>query len=295
MNLLASTAEGLYRLGEGVGERLAGGDVTSLAVDGDTVWAVVDDTTLLRGGADGSFTAVSVHDQALRCLLPTGQNLLAGTAGAGLVGLDGDRLVPFDGFTAAPGREHWYTPWGGPPDTRSLAAGRDGTLYANVHVGGILRSTDGGATWVPTIDIDADAHEIALAGDLVLAAAALGLAVSDDRGGTWRWRTDGLHARYARAVAAIDGTVLVSVSQGPGGARSAIYRGPLGLDGLLTRCRQGLPEWFGDNVDTGCLVADGRSAAAADGGTVYHSEDGGETWQVLVRDLPPVHHLAALS
>ncbi|MBW3602348.1 MAG: hypothetical protein KY434_06565 [Actinobacteria bacterium] len=294
MGLLAGTAEGLYRLGDGAPERLAGGDVAAMAVDGASVWAVVDATALVRGTADGGFTSVTAHDRPLRSLLPTPDGLLAGTAAAGLVRLSDDRLVPVDGFWAVAGRDDWYTPWGGPADTRSLAAGPDGTLYANVHVGGIARSGDGGATWEPTIDVDADVHQVSVAGGLVLAAAARGLAVSDDRGGSWRWRTGGLHARYARAVAVVGDSVLVSVSEGPGGGRSAVYRGALATDGSWTRCRQGLPEWFTGNVDTGCLVADGGAVAVADAGTVYRSEDGGGTWGVVATDLPTARCLAPL-
>ena len=36
---------------------------------------------------------------------------------------------------------------------RTIAAGAEGELYVNVHVGGILRSDDDGASWRPTIDI----------------------------------------------------------------------------------------------------------------------------------------------
>ncbi len=295
MGLLAGTADGLYRLTDGAPERLADGDVAALAVDGTTVWAVVGATTLMSGDADGGFTLVTAHDRSLRSLLPTAHGLLAGTAEAGLVRLQANGLVPVEGFGAVAGRDDWYTPWGGPADTRSLAAGPDGTLYANVHVGGIVRSGDDGATWEPTIDVDADVHEVTVAGELVLGAAARGLGVSDDRGTRWQWRTEGLHARYARAVAVVGGTVFVSVSQGPGGGRSAVYRGPLGTDGPLTRCREGLPEWFTGNVDTACLVADGSWVAAADAGTVHHSADEGETWRVVAGDLPTVRCLTPLG
>lgn len=302
MDLVAGTAEGLYRLGHGSPQRLAGGDIAAVAVDGAAAWAVANDTTLLRGSPGLSrFEPVTRHDRALRCLLVVGGDLLAGTAGAGLVRLDGDRLVAVEGFRRAPGRADWYTPWGGPPDTRSLAAALpgvrsalpDGTWYANVHVGGVLRSTDAGATWEPTIDLDDDVHEVVTAGGLVLAAAAYGLAVSGDAGATWQWRTDGLHARYARAVTVVGETVLVSVSQGPGGGQAAVYRGGVGREGALTRCRAGLPEWFTGNIDTGCLATDGSGVALADGGTVFHSEDAGRTWQLLAEGLPAVRWLAA--
>jgi len=67
-----------------------------------------------------------------------------------------------------------------------------------VHVGGVLHTGDSGATWSPTIDIDADVHQVATADGLVLAAGARGLSTSTDKGVTWSLRTDGLDARYSR-------------------------------------------------------------------------------------------------
>jgi len=61
-------------------------------------------------------------------------------------------------------------------------------LLANVHVGGIPRSVDGGVTWQPTIDIDSDVHEVRAhpkRRGTVVAAAAVGLCTSSDGGATW--------------------------------------------------------------------------------------------------------------
>lgn len=292
MNLLAATEDGLYRLVDQESERLAAGDMAAVAVVDGAAWAVADDTELLRLAPSEAPRAVARHHRPLRCLLATPDRVLAGTADAGLVDLRNGRLEPVEGFEAAPGREAWYTPWGGPPDTRSLAAADDGILYANVHVGGILRSDDRGRSWQPTIDVDADVHQVACAGPLVLAATAYGLAVSDDRGASWSWRTEGLHARYARAVAVAGDTVLVSVSQGPGGRQAGLYRGGVGVDGALERCVDGLPETFAGNVDTGCLLADGRVVAASDGVGLYWSTDAGGSWRPLPADLPRVRGLA---
>lgn len=294
MDLYAGTSGGLYRLRDGVRQRVADAAVDALAVDQDGFWAVLDGTLLARGVDGGALETVARHDRALRCLLALPGGLLAGTAGAGLVRLEGDRLVEVDGFHATPGRDGWYTPWGGPPDTRSLAATPDGTLFANVHVGGIPRSRDAGRTWEPTVDVDADVHQVVTAGGRVLAAAAEGLAVGDGGGDGWRWETAGLHATYARAVAVSGEHVVLSVSDGPGGGRSALYRGPV-TGGPLRRCGGGLPEWFGGNVDTHCLVASGDDVVAADGGTLYRSADGGRTWDVLAGDLPEVRCLAPAS
>ena len=64
-----------------------------------------------------------------------------------------------------------------------------------------------------------------------------------------------MHAHYLRAVAVSAETVLVSASTGPGGRRAALHRARLDEEAAFERCTDGLPSWFGDNVDTGCLAA----------------------------------------
>src|SRR5207249_79401 len=145
----------------------------------------------------------------------------------------------------------------------------DGSLYANVHVGGIVRSTDGGAAWEPTIDIHADVHQVLtdFESGLVLAACARGLALSADGGASWRYETEGLPATYSRAVAVAGDTVVVSASTGPRGHRSALYRRALAEPAPFEKCTVGLPEWFDANIDTSCVVGSGTFIAfgSADG------------------------------
>jgi hypothetical protein len=78
----------------------------------------------------------------------------------------------------------------GPPlGIRSVAANSNGIiLFANVDVGGIPRSVDGGRTWQPTIDINSDFHEVRAHHadpDIIVAASAIGLCISRDAGATW--------------------------------------------------------------------------------------------------------------
>ncbi len=286
-----------------------GQEVTALAPDsdGERLWAVTDGRTLKLQEAAGSWLEVARSDQHdLTCVHASSSGLLAGTDEAHLLRLEDDGLTQLDAFEKVKGRKRWYTPWGGPPAVRSLGQDLAGRLHVNVHVGGIPRSADGGDTWEATIDVDADVHQVLAhpaKPDMVFAAAAVGLACSEDGGRRWRTETEGLHATYARAVALAllpdpDGEegqdmVLVSVSSGPGGRRAAVYRAPLGdtPGGSLQfeRCRQGLPTWFSANVDTGCLAASGTAAlfGTADG-TLYASNDSGGSWQELVSGLPPV-------
>jgi photosystem II stability/assembly factor-like uncharacterized protein len=165
-----------------------------------------------------------------------------------------------------------------------------------VHVGGILRTDDGGKTWTPTIDIHADVHQVTTADGLVLAACAGGLAVSTDRGATWTIHTEDLEARYSRAVTVCGDAILMSSSNGPRGGRAAVYRAGL-AGGVWERCRDGLPEWFDDNVDSHCLDAlqDGSFVAfGTSKGQVYGSTDTGSTWTELTSDIPPVERVLVM-
>jgi hypothetical protein len=87
--------------------------------------------------------------------------------------------------------------------------------------------------------------------------------------------------------------VLVSASTGFHGRRSAIYRKLLDGGTPFERCRTGLPTWFDDNIDTGCLAAAGPLVAFGTGdGRLYRSLDSGEHWELLVKGLPPIGCIA---
>ena len=272
-----------------------GRSVTSLGRAGEEFWAIVDASELWHAtGAEWSHVT-DLHALRATCVTAFGADVFVGSSEARLFRLAGDMLEPVIAFDLAPGRETWYTPWGGPPDTRSMANWGD-DIYVNVHVGGILRSDDDGETWAPTIDVDADVHHVTTTERMVLAACADGLAVSTDRGATWAYRTDGLEARYSRAVAVCGGAILLSTSNGPRGGRAAVYRGDLSGT-TFERCRTGLPEWFDDNIDTYCLDAlpDGSLAAfGTSDGHLYGSTDEGATWNELASGLPQVQRVLVL-
>jgi hypothetical protein len=306
--LLVGTVKGLYELdGDGAEPRAARGSVADRAVTalaasaGGERWALADGTDVLCTDDGGPWRRVAGGGGLeLTCLLPGERRLLVGAEEARLLELEGlqagESLERVASFDETPGRQRWYTPWGGPPAVRSMARDRVGRLHVNVHVGGIPRSTDGGVTWEPTIDIDADVHQVLahpLLPDVVLAATARGLARSDDGGDVWIEQANGLHAPYSRAVAVSGETVLVSASEGPSGRRAALYRAPLEAGGGFERCRGGLPEWFDANIDTGCLAAEGEVVAfgTADG-SVFLSEDSGVSWVERAAGLPTVRAVA---
>jgi hypothetical protein len=270
--------------------------VTSLAPAGQELWAILEDSEVWHAADTDEWNHVAdLEGYRGTCLVAVGDDVFVGSSEARLFRVAGQGLEPVAAFDQAEGRSAWYTPWGGPPDTRSIA-NWDEAVYVNVHVGGILRTDDGGQTWRPTIDIDADVHQVTTAEGRVLAACAGGLAVSSDRGGTWSVRSDGLEAPYSRGVAVCGVAVLVSASNGPRGGHGAVYRGGL-AGGRLERCRTGLPEWFDDNIDSYCLDAlpDGSFAAfGTSDGRLFGSEDTGLSWHELASGLPPVQRVLVL-
>jgi hypothetical protein len=280
---LVATQRGLFRTGAADPVAFEGRDVSALSPDAR--WVIVDRRELWRN--DGSWEHMVTADIGLHCVLQTNGEVYSGTDSAHLLRLTNHGLEEVPGFEKVEGRDGWFTPWGGPPDVRSLAAGADEELYVNVHVGGIVKGT--GDSWEPTLDIGADVHEVRTSGNLIVAACAVGLAESGDGGFAWNYDDEGLHATYARAIAVGDDFLFMSTSHGPRGGDATIYRQPCDGDRAFERCD--LPS-FPDNIDTGCLDASGATVVfGTREGRVYASDDHGASWDVAAEDLPAVEHV----
>ena len=129
-------------------------------------------TFVRRRAPGGEWATVATSEFELSCCMAVGDAIYVGTDDARMLRLsDGSSVLdPIDGFdnvagrdTGLPVRRLLNGQRVGPPlGIRSVAANSNGTiLFANVHVGGIPRSMDGGRTWQPTIDINSDVHEVA--------------------------------------------------------------------------------------------------------------------------------------
>lgn len=299
--LVATWADGLFVIaGETRQQQLAGEPVNALAPDGrGGALAIVSGHSLRRRTPTGEWLTLATSAWSLSCCTPVGDAIYVGTDDARVLRVTaaGD-LDELRGLDAVAGRDTWYAGSAvidgkrvGPPlGIRSIAATAGGrALLANVHVGGIPRSTDGGATWQPTIDIDADVHEVCAHPadpDLVIAAAAVGLCISHDGGATWDVEQDGLDAAYCSAVAFLGDDILVAASTDHFAAHGAIYRRPIGERQPL-RPVDGLPRWIDGIADTRGLATHGAAAAIADrGGHLYVSMDAGRTWSQRASGLP---------
>jgi hypothetical protein len=299
VRILVATADGLHTFdGAGSPAPVAHGGrvVTALGRARDDVWAVLDASELWRATHGEWVRAGVLEGFRATCVAGIGGEVYVGSSEAHLFRIADRTLERVEAFETVEGRSEWYTPWGGPPDTRSIA-NWDDDVYVNVHVGGIVRTEDAAASWSPTIDIDADVHHVTTAEGLVLAACAGGLAASADRGASWSLRTDGLDHRYSRAVAVCGETLLLTASRGPRGGDAAIYRGGV-AGGGFERCRVGLPNAFADNVDTYCLDAlpdvGSYTAFGTSEGGVFASTDQGSTWDQIAADLPAVRRVLVM-
>jgi hypothetical protein len=289
--VLAGTEKGLIDVGSG--ETLLQGSVGAIARGPEAWWSVVDDSRIYSSPDARTWSeAAGIRGLSARCLVPSDGGALIGTSEAHLVKVVGSSATRVRSFDRVPTRDDWYTPWGGPPDTRSLSRDAGGRVYANVHVGGILASEDGEAGWHPTaMDVDADVHQVLAhptVPGLAFAATAIGMGVTRDGGGSWEFTDEGLHAAYCRAVALAGDVILLSASTSHTGRKAALYRRDLEGD-AFERCTGGLPEWFADNVDTYCLDANAGSATlGTSDGVVFVSEDAGRSWSKIAPGLPSI-------
>jgi hypothetical protein len=308
--LAATRSDGVFVFtGETRRREVAGHAVRSLARgQKGSALAIVDGHSLCRRSAEGLWSTLATSELDLACVMVFGHTIYLGTDDARVLRVsekgEVDSLV---GFEAIPGRDTWYAGSAlidgqlvGPPlGVRSMTATSDGAvLLANVHVGGIPRSNDGGRTWQATIDIDCDVHEICahpVHPGIVIAAAAVGLCISRDGGATWTVEQQGLHGSYCSAVAFSQNDILVAASTDHFASRGAVYRRPIDGKKPLEPIA-GLPEWLEGIVDTGCIATRGSAIGVADkAGNLYLSTDGGDSWLRLDSGLPTISSVLVVS
>jgi hypothetical protein len=291
VDITIGTEHGLARLGAGGDvEWLLEGDVSVI----DRRWAVVDGKEVV---AVDDVRHVIPAPLAALCFASSPSRLLIGTPEAHLLDVaeGSTEAAVIESFDRIPTRNEWYTPWGAPPDTRSIAIAQDGTALVNVHVGGVWRD-EGDGTWREVVDVDSDTHQVLAAddgSDVIVIAAAIGFGASTDGGRTFSWTADGLHDTYCRAVAVAGDVVLVSASTGPFTRNAAVYVRALDSTDPFVRCDDGLPEWFDSNIDTFQLAARHTAVAIGTGaGQVFVSQDAGASWDLAADGLGAVRSVA---
>lgn len=251
--------------------------------------------------------------------------VFVGTNG-GMLGVlsDSNGIVWNRSFCTLPSRQLWHTPWGGPPDIHSMVQSINGTLYAAVHVGGIVSSIDGGESWkqlssgfarivrdgsgsliiVDGPGLNPDVHDIAchpLEPETLLAATRDGFYVSENGGEDFEARNDGIDLNfpgamnYQRSLAIFPDRDVWLVASASGPNR--------GLDSRLFRTENRGRSWAqvngipkdSDHIDTMRASFGGRAIALV-GSSIFESFDYGCTWHQnnhfqwdFYRD--PFHHV----
>ena len=259
----------------------------AVIVEGSEVWIL--DYGVWEKAAECSLT--------LNCVAWTRkEQLLVGTAEARLGRVSGQAVVFLDSFDTVPERAEWNTPWGGPPDTRSLAVALDGTIYANIHVGWIVCSRDDGRTWQSVrTGLEKDVHQVAVDPvdpAIVFAATAQGFHISYDHGQAFSRMPGSMPYLYQRACTALPGgtAVLASTARGPHGQADALlYRSEDG--GQTWKMVHGLPGSVSRNIDSFQVFAAGEQQVLAviEDTQLYESNDTGKTWEKKENTFPKIY------
>jgi photosystem II stability/assembly factor-like uncharacterized protein len=207
--------------------------------------------------------------------------------------------VPRWSFPPRPWTHHVSTIAPHPSDPARLTVG--------IELGGVIRSLDGGASWIDhNTGAHSDAHDLSthpLAPDRLYEAAGQGIARSDDGGATWAHREQNLdrHYAWAQAIDPVDPDLwYVSVSRSPYAAH-----GEGDGDSRLLRSRgngwAAIDTWDqtpGLRRMPYALAAlqapSGRLLVGLRGGTLLVSDDAGESWAQLALELPDVTALTAV-
>jgi len=298
--IAASWNNGLFVIsGDTVSQELQEKAIRGLCAGRGGLLAIVDGHQLCSRSAQGHWDTLATSDSPLSCILATREAVLVGTDDAQLLRLTASgELQPLPGFRQVAGRERWYAGTAvidgrviGPPlGVRSLTATCDERAwFANVHVGGIPRSTDAGSSWHPTLEIDWDVHEVCAhpsRPQVLAAASGAGLCISVDGGASWSVTQEGLHAPYCAAVAFCGDDVLVCAANDHFADTSGLYRAPYTAPQQLAPVMIGESRWLGGIADTACLTTKGESVAVVGrAGQLHWSGDGGRNWRTHGRGL----------
>jgi photosystem II stability/assembly factor-like uncharacterized protein len=165
-----------------------------------------------------------------------------------------------------------------------------GVVWAAVEIGAIYRSGDNGASWEKRDRglVSGDVHGLAVlalpgGGKAVLATTNRGLHRSEDDGRSWALQALPAPWPYTRAVVPrADGSGVVFLANG---------NGPPGNDGFLLRSRDHGRSWQDAGLpgpqesSLWCIAVHAADPmmvfAGTNLGTLFRSEDGGESWTRL--------------
>jgi len=296
---------------------LAGVDVRCLAVDPSDrsrIYAGTQSDGVL-GSQDGGLTwrpagLEGLSVKALATSLAAPGTIWAGTKPP-RVFRSGDNGETWEELPAFARMRRWW--WLQPAErphtayvsTLAVSPGDPDVIVAGIEAFKLLRSADGGRTWQRVgRGVALDAHELAFhPGDpeRVFLAAGLGASVSLDSGATWTKMNAGLDRRYGFCVApdprdpesAFLGAAPLRTAH-TANARACLFKL---VHGRWEKVGHGLPEQFDrlpTTIATSPLEPESVYVGLSDG-TIWHSSEGGGTWNVLAVRLPGLRRLVLIS
>ena len=319
--LYAATGDGIARLDEAreawtVETSLAGSGAQCLAVDPhdpDTVYAglrtggVRRTRDAGRSWVDCALPGSGVFSLAVS---PVDGAVYAGTEPSRLFRSEdgGGSWRALDALLELPSRPTWSfppRPWTSHVRWIAPSPHDAGLLLVGIELGGLMRSSDGGASWQDhRPGAQPDVHSLAwhpLVAGRAYEAGGGGSAFSTDAGETWQRADDGRDRSYTWSVAVdpVDPERwYVSASTGPfaahggGDPQAHIYRRCAGepwrpLDG-------GLPEPL-PAMPYALVAAEGRLLAGLADGQLWESRDRGDSWTALRLEGGGLDRLVALA
>ena len=320
VRLYAATGDGIVRLDEtgdgwAVELSLDGSGAQCLAVDPadpDTVYAGLREQGVRRSGDAGrSWEDCRLSEPGVFSLAVSAADgaVYAGTEPSRLFRSDdrGESWRELDALLELPSRPSWSfppRPWTSHVRWIEPSPHDADLLLVGIELGGLMRSTDGGASWQDhRPGAQPDVHSLAWhPRDSARAyeAGGGGTAFTVDAGESWRPADDGRDRNYTWSVAVDpDDPELwyVSASTGPfaahggGDPQARIYRRRPGDE--WRALGGGLPEPL-PAMPYALVAADGRLFAGLADGQIWESRDRGDSWRAASVEGGPITGVHAL-
>lgn len=218
----------------------------------------------------------------------------------------GDSWVESEQLRTLAEWEHWSFPH--PPyipHVKGLALSPDdpSTLYGSIEEGWAIRSRDGGKTWENLRNgIEFDCHYIYVMPDrssTLVATSGKGFFRSEDGGDTWAEYAEGLECRYLAPLVVHPSRPQVLFTAAaevpppfwrrPEGANAGFFRSE-DRGTTWRRLKGGLPEHFtaAPRATAGDPENPDAFFVGMTDGSVWMSEDGGESFHQIIDGLPQI-------
>src|SRR5215211_662705 len=318
--LYAATGDAIARLGEADGEwaaalTLRGSGAQCLSTDPadpEIVYAGLREGGVRRT-ADGGRTWIdcALPEAGVFSLAvsPADGAVYAGTEPSALYRSDdgGESWRELDALLELPSRPTWsFAPRPWTSHVRWIAPNPHyaDLLLVGIELGGLMRSTDGGATWQDHRPGAArDVHSLTWhphAEGRAYEAGGDGAAWSEDAGETWRPANEGRDRHYTWSVAVDPGDPAlwyVSASRGPfvahggGDPQARIFRRH---DGTWRSLAGGLPDPL-PAMPYALVATEQRLFAGLADGQLWESPDRGDTWRACALRGDALTELHALA